>query len=88
VFGSRQGWGLGHRSLRASAEERTVERSLKARERLCVTDQNMLDMPYCPRPKWMRRRTHRDRLMGVIHKAHAMQMRYMARRWPGMDFCG
>ena len=52
VFGSRQVWGLRYRSQRASAEHRAVERSVKARERLGVTDQNMLDMPYCPRPKW------------------------------------
>jgi hypothetical protein len=84
VFGSRQVWGLGYRSQRASPEDRAVERSLKARKTLGVDDQNMLDMPYCPRPKWMRRRTHR-RLVGVIRDAHAMQMRYMARRWPGME---
>lgn len=83
VFGSRQVWGLGYRSQRALPEYRAVERSLKARERLGVTDQSMLDMPYCPRPKWVRRRTHR-RLVGVIRDAHTRQMRYAARRWPGM----
>ena len=44
----------------------------------------MLEMPYCPRPKWMRRRTHR-RLICVVREAHEMQLRYMSRRWPGME---
>jgi hypothetical protein len=59
VFASRQAWGLAYQSQRQSAEDRAVERSLKARKRPGVEDQNMLDMPYCLRPKWMRRRTHR-----------------------------
>jgi hypothetical protein len=59
VFASRQASGLAYRSQRASPEDRVVERSLKARTKLGVADQNMLNMPYCPRPKWMRRRTQR-----------------------------
>ena len=64
VFASRQASRLAYRSQRASPEDRAIERSLKARKKLGVADQNMLDMPYCPRPKWMRDRTYR-RLVGV-----------------------
>ena len=83
VFASRQVWRLPHQSQRQSVEDRAVERSLNARKRVGAEDQNMLEMPYCPRPKWMRRRTH-GRLVSVIRECHTMQMRYMARRWPGM----
>ena len=64
VFASRQASRLAYRSQRASPEDRAIERSLKARKKLGVADQNMLDMP-CPRPKWMRDRTYR-RLVGVM----------------------
>jgi hypothetical protein len=80
VFASRQASGLAYRSQRASPEDRAVERSLKARTKLDVADQNMLDMPYCPRLKWMRRRTH-QRLVGVIRECHQHQIAYMVRRW-------
>jgi hypothetical protein len=83
VFASRQAWGLAYRSQRAPPEDRAIERSLKAREKLGMADQNMLDMPSCPRPKWMRRRTYL-RLVGAIRKCHAVQMRYLARRLPAM----
>ena len=83
MFASRQAWGLAYRSQRASPEDRAVERSLKARTKLGVADQNMLDMPYCPRPKWMRQRTHR-RLVEVIRECRATQIRYLARRRRGL----
>jgi hypothetical protein len=83
VFASPQAMGLVYRSQRASPEDRAVERSLKARTKLGVADQNMLDMPYCPRPKWMRHWTHR-RLVGVIRECHQHQVAYIARRWPRM----
>jgi hypothetical protein len=80
IFASRQAWGLTYQSQRMSEEDRSIERSLKARKKLNVKDQNMLDMPYCPKPKWMRQRTHR-RLVGVIFECHDVQMRYMIRKW-------
>ncbi len=76
VFGCRQAWGLAYRSQRASPENRAVERSLKARKRLGVEDQSMLEMPYCPRPKWMRRRTH-WRLECVIREAHEVVSQFV-----------
>ena len=83
VFASRQASGLAYRSQRASPEDRAIERSLKARTTLGVADQNMLDMPYCPRPKWMRHRTHQG-LVAVIRECQQHQIAYMMRRWPGM----
>jgi hypothetical protein len=80
VFASRQALGMAYRSQRATAEDRAVDRSLKARKKLGVEDQNMLEMPYCPKPKWMRRKTHQQ-LVGVIRECHAMQGRYAMRRW-------
>jgi hypothetical protein len=74
------GVGLAYQSQRQSPEDRAVERSLKARKKLGVFDNNMLDTPYCPKPKWMRRKTHR-RLVGVISECHKVQVRYMIRRW-------
>jgi hypothetical protein len=47
MFASRHASGLAYRSQRASPEDRAIERSLKARTKLGVADQNMLDMPYC-----------------------------------------
>jgi hypothetical protein len=83
VFVNRQAWRLACQSQRQGVEDRAVERSLKASKRLGVEDRNMLEMPHCPRTKWMRQRTHR-RLVGVIRKCHRMQMAYMARRRPGV----
>ena len=83
VFASRQASGLAYRTQRALPEDRAIERSLKARTKLGVADQNMFDMPYCPRPKWMLHRTQR-RLVGVIRECHQHQAAYMVRRWPGM----
>lgn len=77
VFASRQALGLAYRSQRKTAEDRAIGRSLKAREKLGVQDQSLLEMPSCPRPKWMRRRTY-QRLVGMIHECHAVQMRYLA----------
>jgi hypothetical protein len=85
MFASRQASGLAYRSQRVSPEDRAVERSLKARTKLGAADQNMLNMPYCPRSKWMRHRTHRW-LVGVIRACHRHQIAYMVRRWPGMRF--
>jgi hypothetical protein len=36
---------------------------MKARKKLGMTDFDMLEMPYCRKPKWMRRHTH-ARLVG------------------------
>jgi hypothetical protein len=83
VFASRQAWGLAYRSQRKTAEDRAIKRSLKAREKLGVQDQSLLEMPSCPRPKWMRRRTY-QRLVGMIRECHAVQMGYLARRLPAM----
>ena len=83
VFASRQAWGMAYQSQRQTAEDRAVEWSFKARKRLGIADQNMLEMPYSPKPKWMRLHTHR-RLVGTIRQCWRMQMAYMARRWPGM----
>ena len=80
IFASRQAWGLAYQSQRQSPEERADERSLEARKKLNVWDQNLLDMPFCPKPKWMRWKTHR-RLVGVIRQSYDMNMRYMVRRW-------
>jgi hypothetical protein len=85
VFASRKASGLAYRSQRASPEDRAVERSLKSRTKLGVADQNMLDMPYCPRPKWMRHRTHR-RADGGDSRVPPDQIAYLVRRWPGMHF--
>ncbi|MEI7711841.1 MAG: hypothetical protein WCI94_10440 [Rhodospirillales bacterium] len=79
-FASRTTLGLAYRSQRTTPDDRAVERSLKARKKLGVTDSNMLEMPYCPKPKWMRRRTH-SRLVGVIRECHEYQIGYMMRRW-------
>jgi hypothetical protein len=80
MFASRQALGLAYRSQRSSPEDRAIERSMKARKKLGVTDCNMLDMPYCPKPKWMRQTTYR-RLVGVIQECHDRQVDYMVRRW-------
>lgn len=80
TFASRQALGLAYRSQRETAEDRAIERSMMARKKLGVTDCNMLDMPYCPRPKWMRQRTHR-RLVTVIRECHEHQVGYLVRRW-------
>jgi hypothetical protein len=80
TFASRQTFRLAYYSQRATAEDRAVERSLKARKKLGVKDTNMLEMPWCPRPKWMRRRTH-VRLVGIITECHQHQVDYMVRRW-------
>jgi hypothetical protein len=48
VFARRQALGLAYHSQRSLPEDRAIERSMKAREKLGVTDCNMLDMPYCP----------------------------------------
>jgi hypothetical protein len=79
-FASRQALGLAYHSQRATADNRAIERSLKARQKLGITDTNMLDMPWCPKPKWMRRRTH-ARLVGVIRECHQHQIDYMVRQW-------
>jgi hypothetical protein len=83
TFASRQALGLAYYSQRATVEDRAVERSLKARKKLGVNDTNMLEMPWCPKPKWMRRHTH-ARLVGVIAECHQHQVDYMARRWGNM----
>jgi hypothetical protein len=44
-----------------------------ARKRLGVKDQNMLDIPYCPKPTWMRQTTYR-RLVAVIEECRRMQL--------------
>lgn len=80
TFASRQALGLAYHSQRETAEDRAIERSIKARKKLGVTDSNMLDMPYCPKPKWMRQTTYR-RLVGVIRECHQHQVAYMVRRW-------
>jgi hypothetical protein len=80
TFACRQALGLAYHSQRATADDRAVERSLKARQKLGVTDRNMLDMPYCPKPQRMRWRTH-ARLVGVIRECHEQQAAYMVRRW-------
>lgn len=80
MFASRQALGLAYHSQRSSPEDRAIERSMKARKKLGVTDCNMLDTPWCPKPKWMRRRTH-ARLVGVIRECHEHQVGYMVRRW-------
>ncbi len=80
VFASRQALGLAYHSQRATAEDRAIERSLKARKKLGVLDQDMLEMPYCPKPRWMRWRTHR-KLVGVIRECRDHQLDYMVRRW-------
>jgi hypothetical protein len=68
------------RVQRATADDRVIERSLKARKKLGVTDSNMLDMSCCPKPKWMRQRTYR-RLVGVIRECYDYKVDYMVRRW-------
>jgi hypothetical protein len=80
TFAGRPALGLAYRSQRATADDRAIERSLKARKKLGITDTNMLDMPWCPKPKWMRRRTH-ARLVEVIRECHQHQVDYMVRRW-------
>jgi hypothetical protein len=80
TFASRQALGLAYRSQRTSEDDRVTERSLKARKKLGVTDSNMLDMPWCPKPKWMRWRTY-SLLMGVIRECHKYTGEYMVRRW-------
>jgi hypothetical protein len=80
IFASRQAWGLAYQSQRISPERRADERSLKAQRKLNVRDPCLLDMPYCPKPKWMRWKTH-QRLVGVIQQSCDMNMRYMVRRW-------
>ena len=74
TFASRQAVGLAYYSQRATVEDRAVERSLKAMKRLGVNDTNMLEMPWCPKPKWMRRHTH-ARLVGVIAECHQPAVR-------------
>ena len=53
--------------------DRAIERPLKGRENLGVTDGNMLDMPYCPKPKKMLWRT-RARLVGVVRLCFGVQI--------------
>jgi hypothetical protein len=57
MFASRHMFGLAYHSQRSSPGNRAIERSLKARKKLGVTDCNMLDMPWRLKPKWMRRGT-------------------------------
>lgn len=85
VFACREAYGLAYRSQRQTPEDRAIERSRNAREKLGVADQNMLEMPWCPKPKWMRWATHR-RLVEVIQECHQVQMTCLARRWPGMRY--
>lgn len=40
---------------------------------------NVLGMPYCRKPKWMRQRMYR-RLVGVIRECHEHQVTYMVQR--------
>jgi hypothetical protein len=79
-FASRQALGLAYRSQRITSDDRATERSLKARKKLKITDTNMLDVPWCPKPKWMRQRTH-ARLVQVIRECHQLKADYMVRRW-------
>lgn len=69
LFASRQVWTLTYRSQRMSPKDRAIERSLKARKKLNIQDQDMLEMLYCPKPKWMRWRTD-ERLVSVMRECH------------------
>ena len=80
TFASRGALGLTYHSQRTTADNSAVERSLKARKKLGLTDTNMLEMPYCPKPKWMRWRTY-GRWVGVIQECHDYQVQYALRRW-------
>jgi len=80
IFTNRQPLRLAYQSQRSSADDRDSERSLKARKKLGMEDYHMLHMPYCPRPKWMRRHIH-ARLVGVIRDVHEHKVAYMMRRW-------
>jgi hypothetical protein len=64
----------------SSPEDRAIGRSLRARKKLGVTDDNMLDMPHRPKPKWMGQRTDR-RLVGMIRERQEHQVGYLVRRW-------
>ena len=82
TFASRQTYQLGYRCQRETEVDRATERSLRARKRLGA-DLDLLEMPRCHRPKWMRRKTF-QRLVTVIEEAHAVKKRYIARRWGGI----
>ncbi len=71
---------LANQSRRKTGEDRAIERSLKVRGKLGVTEGNMLEIPHCPKPKRMRHRTYR-RPVGVIRECHEQQAAYMVRQW-------
>ena len=83
VFASRQASGLAYRSQRITTEERAVDLALRALKRLGIEDQNLLETPYCPKPKWMRWQTH-ARLVAIVRECRNVQLDYFARRWGGL----
>jgi hypothetical protein len=80
TFASRQALGLAYHLRCSSPEDRAIGRSLRARKKLGVTDDNMLDMAHRPKPKWMGQRTDR-RLVGMIRERQEHQVGYLVRRW-------
>jgi hypothetical protein len=80
VFAARQVWRLVYPSQRLSPEDRAVQRSIKARDKLNIRDYDMLEIPDCPKPKWMRWRTYR-RHVESIEECLDLQLQYTWRRW-------
>jgi hypothetical protein len=70
MFARRHASGLAYRSQRASPEDRAIERSLKARTKLGVADQNMLDMPYCAASLMLAQLLRKHGLGAVVFAAH------------------
>ena len=80
VFASRQVGHLAYLSQRMSPEDRAVARSAKARDKLGIQDYDMLEVPDCRKPKWMRWRTHK-RQVEIIQECLDIQLSYVKRRW-------
>jgi hypothetical protein len=80
VFACREAYRLFYTSESEGALDRAISRSLAARRRLGCTDTDTLELPFCPKPKWMRWRTY-ERQMAVIRESQAELLGLLQARW-------
>ncbi len=80
VFACREAYRLFYSSESETRTDRAIARSLAARQRLGCTDTDTLEVPGCPKPRWMRWPTY-ERHMAVIRESREELLGILVARW-------